>query len=76
MGKIKLGDEVTDKVTGYTGIAIARTEWVYGCVRFGVQSQHLHEGKPIDAVWFDEAELTANPVESKGGPPRNGVETG
>ena len=72
---IKLGQRVTERISGYTGTVIAKTEWVYGCKRFGVQADGLHEGKPIEAQWFDEGELTKEST-SKGGPPRNGVETG
>lgn len=72
---IKFGQRVTEKVSGYTGIVIAKTEWIYGCVRFGVQAEGLHEGVPLEPQWFDEGELTSEP-KSKGGPPRNGIETG
>jgi hypothetical protein len=75
MRQIKLGKRVTHALSGFTGVVIARTDWLYGCVRFGVQPEGLHEGKPIDAQWFDEAELTRAP-KSKGGPPRGGIETG
>jgi hypothetical protein len=51
---LNLGDKVRDRVTGYTGIVVARTEWLYGCVRYVVQSQELHDGRPIDNVQFDE----------------------
>ena len=73
---IKMGQKVTEKISGFTGIVIAKTDWVYGCVRFGVQAEGLNkDGKPFDPEWFDEAELTKAP-KSKGGPPRKGIETG
>ena len=72
---IKLGDKVTEAVTGFTGIVIAKTEWIYGCVRFGVQAEELKDSIPLEPQWFDEGELSKNP-KSKGGPPRNGIETG
>lgn len=56
---IKLGEKVKDSITGFSGVTIARTDWLYGCVRFGVQTSELHEGKPIDPVWFDEAQLVS-----------------
>jgi hypothetical protein len=55
--KIKLGDRVRDEITGFTGIAIGITEFQHGCTRVGVKSQELHEGKPINAEWFDEPQL-------------------
>ena len=51
---IKLGDRVKDKYTGFEGIAIARTEWLYGCTRITIESTTLHEGKTIDPHSFDE----------------------
>ena len=72
---IKMGQKVTEKISGYTGTVIAKTVWAYGCVRFGVQAEGLKDGAPIKAQWFDEGELT-KASKSKGGPPRNGIETG
>lgn len=54
---IRLGDEVRDKVTGYTGIATARFEYLTGCVRYEVQPRGLHEGKLHEAYVFDEGRL-------------------
>lgn len=55
--RINLGDKVRDKVSGFAGIVIGRTEWLYGCVRCIVQSQELKDGKPVDAVQVDEPQL-------------------
>jgi len=58
MSKIKLGEQVKDCITGFTGVVVARTEWLYGCVRLGVQSESLDDkGKVRDAIWFDEPQL-------------------
>lgn len=57
MATIKLGHKVRDKVTGFTGIAISRNEWLIGCTRIGVKPQGLHEGKTIELEWFDEPQL-------------------
>lgn len=54
---IKLGTRVRDTITGFEGVAVARTVWLYGCSRIAVQSPELHEGKPIEAQWFDEGQL-------------------
>lgn len=52
---IKLGSTVKDMYTGYTGIAIARTEWIYGCARILVEKTKLDkDGKIPEPVWFDE----------------------
>lgn len=55
--EIKLGDKVKDKVTGFKGIAIGVTTWLHGCKRIAVQPQELKDGKPIDALSFDEPQL-------------------
>ena len=58
MAKIKLGDIVTDRISGYEGIVIARTEWLYGCTGIGVQSTGLKDdGTKRDTQWFDEPSL-------------------
>ena len=56
---IKLGSKVRDRLTGLTGIATAKTEWLYGCVRIGIEPQELKDGKPIEAQWFDEQRVEA-----------------
>lgn len=32
--EIKLGDTVKCKYTGYTGVAVARTDFINGCIQF------------------------------------------
>lgn len=55
---IELGDMVRDRVTLFEGIAIAHTRWLSDCDRHFVQSRNtLHEGKPVDGVWFDTGQL-------------------
>ena len=54
---IELGDLVKGKVTGFEGIAIARTEWLNKCVRFGLKSPTLKDGLPRDEQWFDQEQL-------------------
>ncbi len=71
--KIPLGAKARDKVTGYTGIVIAHTEWLYGCLRYVLQSQEMKDGKPVDSISFDEDALelikeSERKVSSRGGP--------
>ena len=54
---IKCGSKVKDKITGFTGIVVARTEWLYGCMRLLVQPTKLEKGKVQDTVQFDEDQL-------------------
>lgn len=52
---IELGSKVRDLVTGVTGVASARTEWLYGCARIAVDSTDLKkDGKLFETMWLDE----------------------
>ena len=54
-----LGKKVRDKITGFEGVAVAKTEWLYGCIRYGVQGLKVKEdGTLSEAQWFDEPQLT------------------
>ncbi len=51
----KLGSKVRDTLTGYEGIATAKTIFLYGCVRFCIEAESLtKDGEPKDERWFDE----------------------
>lgn len=51
---VKLGNKVKDNITGFFGIAVARSEWLHGCNRIAIEPQELKDGMPIEAQWFDE----------------------
>ena len=55
--KIKLGQKVRDTISGTEGTAIARTEWLYGCVRVAVQPEGSKDGCPFEAFNVDEPQL-------------------
>lgn len=54
---IDVGDSVKDTITGLTGIAVCRSEWLYGCVRVGVQPRTVTDGKAPEIVYVDEPQL-------------------
>lgn len=55
---IKLGNKVKDSITGFTGIATTRTEYLYGCVHIGITPESLSkESQPIDTHYFDEQRI-------------------
>lgn len=55
---IALGDRVKDRITGFQGIAVARTEWLYGCVRITVQPEKRDgDGKLLANETFDAPQL-------------------
>ena len=67
---LKLGDRVTDSITGFSGIAVARCEYLYGCISIQVQPESLKEenGKPKECAWIDEQRLDKTSVARTGGP--------
>ncbi len=56
-----LGFTVKDQISGFTGVVTAKTEWLNGCIRYGVKSRELKDGKPIAAEWFDQDDLLVLP---------------
>jgi hypothetical protein len=60
--EIKLGDEVKDKISGYTGIVTGRIDYLHCSPQLRVQTPALHEGKPVESMWFEY-----NAVERVGG---------
>jgi hypothetical protein len=54
---IGLGDRVEDMVTGLKGIVVCVTTWLHGCIRMGVQPEEFKDGKPAEAVYFDQTQL-------------------
>lgn len=55
--KIKLGDVVEDKVTGFKGIVTVVSEYLNGCCRMGVQPRVDKDGKVPDSIYVDEPQL-------------------
>jgi hypothetical protein len=66
---VKLGTYVVDRVTGFAGTAVSRTEYLYGCVRIGVQPHKVNaDGKVAEIDYFDEQRLDAGSPAKAGGP--------
>lgn len=73
---VQLGDEARDTVSGFTGVCVARTEWLNGCWRMSLQPKALDkDGKPQATQTFDDFQLEVTkpklqPIGSKetGGP--------
>lgn len=58
MTTIQLGDRVRDRISGFEGIVIGVTDWLYQCRRPIVQPSTLTaDGKPTDSQSFDEPQL-------------------
>lgn len=55
--KYKLGLKVKDKVTGFTGIITARTQYLTGCNGYGITPPVDKDGKTGEWQHFDEGRL-------------------
>jgi len=57
--KFKLGNRLKCVVTGFTGIAIARLEYLNGCTQYGIKPKVKAEepGKMPDAMYIDQQQL-------------------
>lgn len=55
--RVKLGDEVRDRVTGFRGVVTSVTLFLNGCTRCGVQPPVGKDGKIPDNCGFDEPQL-------------------
>lgn len=54
---IELGQEVKDRISGFKGIAVARTTYLQGCDRIAVQPSVNKAGEMPDIKVFDEPDL-------------------
>jgi len=54
---IELGKKYRDRISGFTGIATGRHEYLNGCVRITITATELHDGKPVDPQTFDTEDL-------------------
>jgi|GEM_PF-913299 hypothetical protein len=55
--KFQLGVKLRDTVSGFTGIAIGRIEYLNGCWQYGIRPTLDKDGKIPDAHWIDEQQL-------------------
>ena len=65
MKEIKLGDKVMCKLTGFTGIAVAKTEFLNGCVQWSVLSKMGKDKKMPEEIGIDEQSLEIIPLKKK-----------
>jgi len=57
MSKIALGAKVQDQITGFTGRATSRIEYITGCVQYGVLPEVKEDGKYPNVEYIDEQRL-------------------
>lgn len=76
---IKLGSLVKDSITGFTGTAIGRTEFGFGCIHIRIQAHGLtKEGDPIPVHSFDDqrVEVLEQPAKSWAEPKKTAIRLG
>ena len=76
---IKLGSLVKDTITGFTGIAVGRMEFPFGCIHIRIQAKGLtKDGDPFPVHAFDDQriEVLAPPTRSWGEPKPSMVKLG
>lgn len=70
MSAWSLGDRLSCILTGFSGVAIARIEYLNGCIQWQLQPEMLvkgpdcgrNQGAKADPVWFDEQQLRTSGV--------------
>jgi len=55
--KFELGETVKDKITSFQGVVMVRSQFLTGCIHYGVCSQDLKAGKMTDWEWIDSKRL-------------------
>lgn len=79
--RFSIGDKVKDKITGFEGIVVVRSQWLNNCNTYGVQPTTLKDGAPQERQSFDEPQLELvergafKPQQTTGGPERALPET-
>lgn len=58
--KFALGQIVKEKITGFTGVIMARTEHITGCTQYGILPRTTDKDGQIPSwTWLDEDRLEA-----------------
>ena len=51
-----LGKRAKDKITGFEGVIVGKTSYLFGCDVYGITPESK-EGKLNDTCWFDEGRV-------------------
>jgi len=52
--QFEIGQKVKDITSPYEGVIISISYFINGCIRYGVQSNKLEKGQPVDSLNFPE----------------------
>lgn len=81
MDEIKLGDKVRCKHTGFVGIAVAKSEFINGCIQYMVAPKVGKDNKILEDIGIDSQSLELvkpkkkpkKKKERRGGPTTKGL---
>lgn len=59
--KFKRGEHLSDLITGFVGVVVARSDSITSCNQYCLQPPLDKDGKHVDARWFDEHCLELDP---------------
>jgi len=78
--EIKLGNQVRCKITGFKGTAVAKTEFLNGCIQYTLVGKVGKDNKVPEEMMMDIESLEKIPIKRKkikksntGGPTRLGI---
>ena len=54
---IQLGQEARDKITGFKGTLIGRSQYITGCDQYAITPKVNAAGETKDSQWFDEGRI-------------------
>ena len=57
MKQIQLGDKIRCKITGFVGIAVAKTEFINGCIQWDILPKGDKKNKMPEATSIDNQSL-------------------
>lgn len=63
--EIKLGDKVRCKITGFTGIAVVKSEFINGCIQWNVLPKGDKKNKMPEDMSIDQQNLEVIKVKKK-----------
>ena len=65
----QLGDRAKDAISGFEGIVVAVTNWLYGCRRITLAPEKLDkDGKIVETCTFDDDQIRVLQVGAQPGP--------
>jgi hypothetical protein len=57
--EIEIGQKVTDRITGFTGVVTGKVNYISGCEQALVAPRVDKDGKLVSSEWFDVQRLDA-----------------